>query len=91
VIKTYLSRVNKFYDTIQVRTFDCQPAVVKSVPPQIRVSKRSTTVFSAGARDRKVPGVVIFAGHVPAINLSGPGFPAGSLPGETRGNFSTGL
>jgi hypothetical protein len=91
VIKTYLSRVNKFSDTIQVRTFDCQPTVVKSVPPQISVSKPSKIEFSASARSRKVPGVVFSAGHIPAINLSGRGFPAGSLPGETHGNFSTGL
>jgi len=91
VIKTYLSRVNKLSDKIQARTFDCPPAVVKSASPQISVPKRSINAFSADARDRKVSGSVIFAGHFPAMNLSGRGFPAGSLPGETRGNFLTGL
>jgi hypothetical protein len=71
VIKTYLSRVNKPSSTIQARTFDCPQAVVKSASPQITVSKRSIKVFSAGARNRKVAGVVISAGHIPAMNLSG--------------------
>jgi len=91
VIKTYLSRVNQFSNTIKARSSDCPPAVVKSAPPKIAVSKRTIFPFSASARSRKVPGVVFFAGLVPARNLSGRHFPAGSLPGETHGDFLTGL
>jgi hypothetical protein len=91
VIKTYLSRVNQFSNTIQACTSDCPPTVVKSAPPQIAVSKRFFSPFSTSARSRKVPGVVFFAGLVPAPDLSGRHFPAGSLPGEMHGDFLTGL